>query len=69
MFTRDEFLVADRVTRLHAEADRLRLATAARAASKPRVASWRVTIALALFALADVIARPATRDRACADCT
>jgi hypothetical protein len=72
MLTRDSFLVADRLARLQAEADRARLARLARRApmpDTPGVGGWRVTVGLALFALADVIARPAPRDDACADCT
>jgi hypothetical protein len=68
MFTRDDYLVADRLARLQAEAKRARLASTARTPATPRAAAWRVAVALALFALADVIARPATRDDACADC-
>jgi hypothetical protein len=69
MFSRDYFLVADRLARLHAEADRARIAAAFGApAAMPRGVSWRIPLALALVALADAIARPARRDDACADC-
>jgi hypothetical protein len=68
MMTRDRFLVEDRVTRLRAEADRARLVSRLRANQVPRVSSWRVAVAVALFAAGHALVRPPVRDEACADC-
>jgi hypothetical protein len=68
MFMRDRFLVEDHATRLRAEAEKARLASRLRTNDARHVSSWRLALAVALFAAGHALVRPPRRDEACADC-
>ena len=68
MFTRDRFLVEDHVMRLRVEAEHARLASRLRATDVQHVSSWRLALAVALFAAGHALVRPTVREEACADC-